>query len=214
MPVTSVYFPAMIEASRLWIPTVPGVDAQAIYDYPHTGFHVLLGANNSGKSRLLRALAASKFQTIVLPRSVNASRWLQSVHATVRDNWNNLPELQLTWARTLAPAPTDFSRNTDITLEATSKKARKEIGFNDDLWEIAAAMFWPELRSRRTVFIDTQRYFAPTGNLGGPLEADNPTTWPVILGNLERSEVSTEREVFREIADTFGEVTGGLTVRC
>jgi hypothetical protein len=206
----------MIEPSGLKLPDRPGFDASAVAGEGGPGLYVVIGENNSGKTRLLLALAEAQHLATVLPREVTQPSIFQNDQ--LRNEWQTLPELTLRWSRRLKPPPergsmTEGSIPAEIGILETGDYpayVRARGGFNSRFWSHLRGELWPHLRARPATIVYTNRFFRDRAVRTTVANLDDPTTWAIELATLEQSPERYGRETFARIRTAFELITEGL----
>jgi hypothetical protein len=207
----------MIEPQELLMPHTDGLDTTAIRSAGGVGIHVIIGRNNAGKTRLLRALMGSGLAATVDAGTLARVRKFD--HAMLNTEWATIGTVRVTWPRTLSPpGRPDFDVNDppgDLRIDETSTadiRARKP-GLEGRFWDFVRGEIWPLLRLRPAREVPTDRYMEQEAPLVSSATIESPSRWASLLGNLERSEADSERERFAAIDAALAEITEGLRLR-
>lgn len=188
------------------LPAMPGLDTTVLSQRPlGVGLHIVAGANNAGKTRLLRAIEIATLVADVKLGDEPPPKGLQ--HAMLTAAWNDLPPLRVRWPRLLKD-PKGSEPSVVIASESMEEVKRTRPGFQGVVWEIIQSHVSTRVVARRAVLIPTNRYFpqeAPLTQTASTLK--DLRLWASMLGNFERSNVRQERETFRRIAEAFAEIT-------
>ncbi|QSQ23683.1 AAA family ATPase [Pyxidicoccus parkwayensis] len=203
------------EPDSLLVGPASGLDFDAARLSPEVGLHVLLGRNNAGKTRMLKAIASSKFKRTFkideLPES-----WRHEVFRV--SSPDGLPRFEATWDRSIDPALLSTNAATQLGnqrrrhLQVQVAKSDQDFlrtrsfsqGFDLTLFE----SIWSHIRVRPVAPIPTNRYVSDEGPLTSTGEVSNLGVFAPMLENLKR-DLNTEI-VYQGIASAFAEVTDGL----
>lgn len=210
----------MIEPQELLLQPTDGMDTTAVHSAAGPGIHVVLGRNNSGKTRLLEVLVtgAGLAATVDL-RSIDRVRRFD--HAMLNAEWASLGRVRFTWSRgTPPPVPLDrqfpvgeVPADLKVDDSSTSELRARKAGLEGEFWDFVRGEAWPLLRTRQAIVVPTNRYLEQEASLMGSASLSAPALWSSLLGNMERSDVAAERERFVAINDGLSTITEGLRLR-
>jgi hypothetical protein len=210
----SVEMTLAIEPDRLVLPDEPGLAFGDSATACHPGLHVVLGRNNAGKTRLLRALAAAQFSARITPREHD--RWRRFDNNMLANEWDKLPPLQVTWPRD-RPSPESQAYPVSgvppgiIVANASAQEVRAEKpGLDADFFRHVVGELWVYLRFRPAVVVPTDRYFRHATRLADGFHPDEPAGWAAELTRLANSANADDRGVWRSLKAAFDDITEGL----
>jgi hypothetical protein len=210
----------VIEPAELVFQDTPGLDPLAVTPAGGLGLHVIIGRNNSGKTRLLRALKHTRLAARVVLKD------LPPPTLPTRDDvpgvWRRTGELRLIWPRNLpsvAERVTERVRGRipagiEIDSASTDQLIFREQPIGQAVWRAILSELSPELGAREAAEVPTNRHFPPNGNLTAGGDINEVAQWPSLLGNMAYSDVVLEAEQFRRIADAFSLISEGLGLEC
>jgi hypothetical protein len=168
------------------------------------GIHVLIGANNSGKTRLLELLAGARIGARIRPSDLAPRPPIE--HAAYVALWGSLGELRVSWPRLKATEP-----GLTISEEDLRPYLVASPGIERAVWDRLGADIRSHLPERPATLVRTHRYFEQTAALSGRPHLSNMREWPALLSDLERSEDRTRRSLYASLRDSFEFITEGLS---
>lgn len=162
------------------------------------GVHAIIGANNSGKTRLLLSLATATCFHRTTPRQLdniipNFRTTLRDIYQRRVQRWDE-PEILVAWPR----------GTRSVALKSTNEfvmSALGEVSFD-------ASNLNRSVPVRTIRHVETNRYFAASANISSLGTLD---TLPSVVSFLENRKAEANDAIFREIQDEFNVITDGLS---
>jgi hypothetical protein len=206
-----------LEPEALIPQKMPGLELDNVTLDSQAGLHVVVGRNNSGKTRFLGVVSTAKLSRTIdargLPRQV-----LDKIEKSLEGfiDLGQLSTMRVTWDRLIQspkgdPHSPQFSRSVvGVEVLGPDGKALK-VPPNKELANIANIVrghVSDRLRFRPAVMVPTNRFIRDEGalNYGGGIATLD--TFVPMLENLKR-EYSSERQ-YEDVASAFEDVTDGL----
>jgi len=200
------------------LPGLEGLNTTALRISVGRGVRVVVGRNNAGKTRLLRALAEGRLRATVRPGDYTRARGFE--HAALNAEWGNLGRMTLTWSRNLARPPDTFavgavSTNIEIDPASFEQATEHKPGLREGNTALMiAGELWAYLRPRPAVLVSTDRYFAQEAPLvQRSINLAEPALWAGALTRIANSSELPDRELWKSIRDAFSELTEGLSLQ-
>lgn len=205
---------AQISPQYLKLPEQPVFTWGEVRPSAAPGLHVVLGRNNSGKTRLLEALRDSQFEAELAPAV--------AVGAGVLEHWDRLrsshrhgdaiPNIRLTWLRRLPESPPGNERweSTKVAFVRPPALPSLETVLAQNTQAIQTHV-WQRLLRRGAVLVGTNRHFRTSANISGGVAEDDLEN---LAAHFETMSQNIETHQLAEaITDAFAEITEGTTIR-
>lgn len=195
---------------------MPGLDAGAVTKNTGWGLNVVVGHNNAGKTRLLRALQDARFAATLQPSSIRLDPAIAGQNAQIRDVWPGLAvPIRITWPRNEVGVQDPGSRDPFVQIDAPSLERLRQanVHFNENSWRLVRIAIWPEIPHRPAMIVPTDRYGGQQHPLTSSVQLAVPEHWSAIMADLANSPDRDDREAFRRLSEAFTEVTDGLVLR-
>jgi hypothetical protein len=205
-----------IKPQELVIGDVEGLDTTALREAGGTGLRVVVGRNNAGKTRLLRALLEARFRAAVRPGEHKRARNFE--HAMLHAAWESFGPITLTWPRDLQAPPASFLPGqvpSAIEVDAASfdQATESKPGLRDaNIVRMVAGELWSHLERRPAVLVSTDRYFGQEAPLDRTVNLAEPALWAATLTKIANSAEPADRKAWARIHDPFREITDGLVL--
>jgi hypothetical protein len=181
-----------------------------------TGLHVVLGKNNSGKTRLLEALRDSQFEAELAPAA--------AVGGGVLEHWDRLrvshrhgeaiPNIRLTWPRQPPQSPPGSERweSTKVAFARPPTLLPLQTVLAQNTQAIQTHV-WQRLLRRGAVLVGTNRHFRTLADISGGLGVEEDDL-ENLAAHFETTRQNIETHQLAEaITDAFAEITEGTTIR-
>jgi len=184
---------------------VPDLDVAAVRDAAGIGLHVVVGANNSGKTRLLRGVEQATLVGAVHPAEHLWPVALKSPFAP--GTLAKLSPLHIGWRRNLqAPTEPPQKPSSDRLFLHGTENSSDVAHF----WSALSPAVWSWVALRPAVLVPSNRYLEGTASLGeNPISLAHLRQWPAVLAGLANSTEPLERDRFSRIKSAMRDITEG-----
>jgi hypothetical protein len=202
----------------LWLdgPQAEGLTPDGGCTFPASpGLHVVIGKNNSGKSRLLRALQTApvrvELDEVPLPNNPNA--------INIAANAGLRAPMTVFVSRDLVHVVGDGRQDMEVAERFFASKEQGERLINTrELRADFVSTIRQRVTFRRSHLVPTNRMFDVKAELvdGDPLpfrpDAWPPGRWVALLEALKSHKDEAPREAFKKITEHFASITEGLSL--
>ncbi len=200
------------EPEILFPQSLSGLDFEGVRFDAQNGLHVVVGRNNSGKTRLLSVMQEAKLRRTLnvddLPQDVvqKVKRTLEGVLKRGADA-DLFSRVRMTWERLVHSPSSQYKSGSSFAVEflTPSGKVHASAQYAETL--IGQDM-WGRLRLRPAMVVPTNRFIRDEGALNFNQAVATLDTFVPMLENLKRDYAS--ECLYEEVASAFEDITDGL----